>query len=163
RPRDTKARGARSSTCDTSACDALCDMMVKWLTPQPVPAPDRAAQIASQFLANPTDKIAGKCGPAAAYPLGFASTRLPQPDATPNPRPQKHSGMGKDILRRPAREVEPHPIRQEAEAGIRQRSAPLPRQHGVELGLQRVQMQDVRGRIGDLRIGELARAPIGKL
>src|SRR5262245_20402606 len=69
RPRDAKARVARSSTCGASAFDMLCDMMVKRLTPQPVPVADRAAQIASQFLANPTGKIAGKCGPAAAYPL----------------------------------------------------------------------------------------------
>src|SRR5215470_11515496 len=74
RPRDAKARGAWSSTSATSACDALCDAcetMVKRLTPQPVPGPDRAAQIASQFLANPTPRSLANVAPPRHIPLNL--------------------------------------------------------------------------------------------
>src|SRR5213082_2048099 len=63
----------------------------------------------------------------------------------------------------PAHEIEPHPIRKEAETTGRQVGAPLARQHGVKLGLQGMQMKHIRSRIGHLGICEVIGSPVGRL
>src|SRR6516164_9821622 len=72
-------------------------------------------------------------------------------------------GMGKDVLGGPAGEVEPYPVRQEAKTGRREFGAPLPDEDGVELFPERVQVQHVGRRVGELRVGQRLGAPIGKL
>src|SRR3954469_5583482 len=71
--------------------------------------------------------------------------------------------MGEDVLLAPAQKVEPRTVRQEPEAGLRQRLAALARQHGVEFCLERMQMQHVGGGVGDLRLAEFLCAPVGTL
>ena len=71
--------------------------------------------------------------------------------------------MGENVLLRPARQVEPGPVGQEAETGLRQFGAAFPRQQDVQLLLQRVQMEHVGGRIGHLRLGQLPRRPNRRL
>ena len=68
-----------------------------------------------------------------------------------------------DIDVRPAREIEAGARRQEAEGGLGQLGAALALQHGVELGLQGVQMQHVGGGIGQLLVGQPVGAPVGGL
>ena len=71
--------------------------------------------------------------------------------------------MGKNVFRRPARDIEPDPVGKEAETGRRQGVAALAHQHRVELVPQRMQMENVAGRIGHLRIREIGSAPVGQL
>ena len=71
--------------------------------------------------------------------------------------------MRKDILSGPARRIQPDPVGQEAETGLRQVRALFPDQHGVELRLEGVQMQHVGRRIARLRVGQFVGAPIGRL
>ena len=54
-------------------------------------------------------------------------------------------------------------MRQEAEAGLGSRHPALAREHGVELGLQRVQVEHVGGGVVLLLVGELVGAPVGAL
>src|SRR5215210_3642987 len=64
-----------------------------------------------------------------------------------------HTGqlrMGENILPAPAGKIKACAFRQEAEAGLRQFGAAFPRQHGIELLAQSVQMQHVGSRIGYL-------------
>ena len=53
--------------------------------------------------------------------------------------------MCENILGRPAGEVEAGPVGQEAEAGGRERLAPLPRQQHVELLPQRMEVRHIGG------------------
>lgn len=62
------------------------------------------------------------------------------------------SGMRENILFRPSGQIELGAIRQELETGLRHRRAAFPRQHGVEPGLQRMQMKNIGRRIGNLRL-----------
>src|ERR1700687_2549339 len=64
---------------------------------------------------------------------------------------------------RPAAKVELNSCRQEAETGLRQRRPISPRQHLIEPLLQRMQMQNVGGGIGELRVRELRGTPVGTL
>src|SRR5260370_17770191 len=72
-------------------------------------------------------------------------------------------GRGKQLWGGPAGEVEPYPVRQEAKTGRREFGAPLSDEDGVELFLERVQVQHIGRRIGELRVGQRLGAPIGKL
>ena len=71
--------------------------------------------------------------------------------------------MGKDIVVLEAGEVEADAHRQEAEASLRGGHPALALEHGVELGLQRVQVEHVGGGIVLLLVGELVRRPVGAL
>ena len=71
--------------------------------------------------------------------------------------------VGEDVHRGEAGEIEPRPLRQIGEGGARQPVAPLAREHRVELLAQRVQMQHVGGGVGELRVAERLRAPVGRL
>src|ERR671930_1972470 len=71
--------------------------------------------------------------------------------------------MGKDVLVRPAGEVEPHPIREKAKTSRRQLGAPLTEKDGVELLLERMQVQNIGRGIGELGVAERLGAPIGEL
>ena len=62
--------------------------------------------------------------------------------------------MRENILGLPALQIELCPGRQEFEARLRQIGAALARQHGVEALAKGVQMQDVGGRIGQLRFAQ---------
>ena len=73
--------------------------------------------------------------------------------------PGAASGMRENVLRGPAGEIEPGADRKELEAGGGEFRAALARQHGVELVLQRMQVEHVVGRVGDLRLGQRARRP----
>src|SRR5262245_43786498 len=104
---------------------------------------------------------AGRAGPTGkAYTfkeiarISYRSVRL---------RTSPSLGVGKDILTRPAGEVEPYPIGEEPKTRCRQIRAPLPNEDGVELLLEGMQVQLVRRRIGELRVGERLSAPIGEL
>src|SRR3954470_9063373 len=72
-------------------------------------------------------------------------------------------GMGENILRRPAGEVQPYPVGEKAKASGREVGATLAREHGVEPFLQGMEMQDVGCGVSDLRIGQLIGTPIGGL
>ena len=71
--------------------------------------------------------------------------------------------MGKNVLGGETGKVEPHPLGQEAKTRRGQLLPPLARQHGVQPFLERVQINDVGGGLGDLRVGQLAGAPIRRL
>src|SRR5690349_14091698 len=75
----------------------------------------------------------------------------------------KQKSMREDVLFRPAAEIELDPCPQEPETGLRQRSTIFAGQHLVEPLLQRVQMQDVGGGIGELGVGQIRGAPVGTL
>ena len=59
-------------------------------------------------------------------------------------------GVRKDVHRLESREIEAHTVRQIGEGGAGEAAAALALQHGVELGAQGVQMQHVRGGVGEL-------------
>ena len=69
-------------------------------------------------------------------------------------------GMGENILGGKAREIEPNPVRQETKTRRGQLLAALPHQHGVQPLFERVQIEDVGGSVGNLRVGEFRRAPV---
>src|SRR5690348_11691574 len=71
--------------------------------------------------------------------------------------------VGKNVFFRPSRQVEFGACRQEAETGLGELAAPLADQELVELGAQRMQVQDVRGRIFELRRRQLGRPPVRRL
>src|ERR1700730_18844122 len=71
--------------------------------------------------------------------------------------------MGKAVSAPPPGEVEPYPVGQEAKTGRREFGPPLADEDGVELFLERVQVQHIGRRVGELRVGERFGAPIGKL
>src|SRR5512138_578617 len=71
--------------------------------------------------------------------------------------------MGKNILELPALQVEYGARGQEAEAGLGELRAPLPRQHRIELLAQRMQVQHVGGGVGKLRLAEAVSAPVARL
>src|ERR1700724_88066 len=73
------------------------------------------------------------------------------------------SGMRENVLRGPAGEIEARPVGQEAEARGGEFGAALAREHRVARVFQRVKMQHVGGRIGDLGLGQLLGAPVGEL
>src|ERR1700687_2215658 len=73
------------------------------------------------------------------------------------------SRMRKNILGVPALQVELRPRRQKFETGLRQFGAALAREHGIEPFAQRMQMQHVGGRIGQLRLAQGLRAPVARL
>src|SRR4051812_38789055 len=73
------------------------------------------------------------------------------------------SGMRENVLRGPTGEIEPGAGRKEPEARRRELRAALARQHRVELLLQRMQVEHVVGRVGDLRLGQAFGAPVGEL
>src|SRR5271165_5918627 len=73
------------------------------------------------------------------------------------------SGMGENILGGKAGEIEPHPLGQEAEARAGQRLAAFAGQHGVEPGLQRMQMRNVGRGVGHLRIAQFRSPPVRRL
>ena len=60
--------------------------------------------------------------------------------------------MGENVLGFPALQIEPGPRREESETGLRQFQAAFAREHRVEAFAQRVQMQNVGGRVCELRI-----------
>src|SRR5258708_8142152 len=70
------------------------------------------------------------------------------------------ASVREDVLDAPAAEIEQRPGRQEIEAGLRQPLAPLARQHGVELRLERVEVEHGRRAVAQLLVGDLGRAPI---
>ena len=71
--------------------------------------------------------------------------------------------MRKNVLGRPAGEIEPGAVGQKAETGRRQISTAFTRKHDIQLFLQGMQMQDVGCRIGHLRITKFFGAPVGEL
>ncbi len=68
---------------------------------------------------------------------------------TPPPR----LSVGKNVVLAETGQIELGARAQEPESGLRERRPALPRQHGVELGLEGVQMQHVGGRVGELLLG----------
>lgn len=68
--------------------------------------------------------------------------------------------MGENVLFRPAREVEGCTGWQEAETGLRHLHPAFAHKHGVELRLERVQIQNVRSRIGELGVAQRIGTPI---
>src|SRR5215475_1981110 len=158
RSRDAYARVARSSTCEASARDAT----VKRLPQSPSPVTGSGGLDCLIILSNPTAPSPTNVAPPRHIPLNSLAAPCDR-DPVHHARLRKHSRMRKYVLRGPACEVEAHPIGQEPEAGLRQAGPALTRQHAVELGLQRMQMQHIRSRIGDLRVRELRRAPVGEL
>src|SRR5918996_561645 len=75
----------------------------------------------------------------------------------------KPSGMVENVVAGPAGDVEPDPIGQKPEAGGRQLATPFAREHGLELVLERMQMQHVGRRIGKLGVGQRGGAPVRAL
>src|SRR5262245_54109648 len=71
--------------------------------------------------------------------------------------------MSKNVLCPPTAEVQPNPVGQEPEARLGQLLAPLARQHGIELRLERMQMQHVGSGIGELWLGQLSGTPVREL
>jgi hypothetical protein len=59
--------------------------------------------------------------------------------------------MSENILGFPALQIEPGPRRQESETGLRQFQPAFARKHCVQALAQRVQMQNVGGRVSELR------------
>jgi hypothetical protein len=59
--------------------------------------------------------------------------------------------MGKNILARETGEVEPDPIGEEAKAGLRQLFPAFAGEHDIEPLFERMEMDDIGGRVGNLR------------
>src|SRR5712692_2832880 len=139
--RNTRSSSPRPTAAKTCApAWSKSDTAAKWFIPRPPPARESG-------------------GPPAILTISRGHSR---PQIWPG-RGTPGSRMGEDVLGRPAGQVQPHPVGEEAEAGRRQFPAPLARQHGVEPLLQGVQMQHVGSRIGYLGIAERLGAPIGEL
>ena len=64
----------------------------------------------------------------------------------------RRSRMCKNVLGFPALQVEFGPRRQKLETGLRQRGAPLAREHRIQPLAQTMQMQYVGGRVSQLRL-----------
>src|SRR5262247_1296868 len=164
RPNRATMRGPPGGTSDTA---------VKEFIPEPYPpkrirrphailassAPYRRAQIwpGRGTAARPQDNGPGR---KSGLIEGDSADKLPNPYDCMAP---ENLGMGKDVLGGPAGEVEPHPIRKEAKTGRRELGAILADEDRVELLLERVQVQHVRCRVGELRVGQRLGAPIGEL
>ena len=115
-----------------------------------------------------------RCPAAAAAPLQAASARsMPHRADMAIAHPPKHrprdrdhctqsrrpppaaASMREDVLLRPALEIKQNAMRQEIEAGSGPaRVASLARQHRVESGAQRVQVQHVGGGVAQLLFGQ---------
>ena len=73
----------------------------------------------------------------------------------------ERSGVREDVFRRPAREVQPGALREEAEAGLGQPVAAFADQKRFELLLEGMEVKHVRGRIAQLGFRQLRGALIG--
>src|SRR5207302_10194830 len=93
---------------------------------------------------RPRSTLPPKSPPAATAALSPLALR-----STPRDR-----SVREDVLLRPALKVKQGACRQEVEAGPRQLGASFARQHRVEPRPQRVQVQDVRGGITQLLLGQ---------
>ena len=71
--------------------------------------------------------------------------------------------MREDVGLGPTGKIQPSAGRQEIERGLRKVGPALPRQPLVQFFLELVQVQNIAGRIGELRIGERFRAPVAHL
>src|SRR6185312_9723933 len=71
--------------------------------------------------------------------------------------------MRENVLGRPAREVETGAAWQELETGLREVGPAFALQHLVELCLQGMEMQDIRGGIAELLVAQFGGTPIGGL
>ena len=71
--------------------------------------------------------------------------------------------MSKNVLVRPALQIEAHSGRQEFAAGFRETGAPFAQQPPVQHFLRAVQMQNVGCGISELLVGQTFGAPIGRL
>src|ERR1700728_565127 len=97
--------------------------------------------------------VAPKTSRQALFSCPGATNPLATPLATPAHAPPpsvaceygygRASAMGKDVFRRPAGEIEAHPIRQEPEARRRELFPSLTGQQGIELELQGMKMEHV--------------------
>src|SRR5262245_59503169 len=74
-----------------------------------------------------------------------------------------NSTVRKNVLGGPAPEIKVRPVGQERKAGGSELLPPLPGEQNIELLLQRVQMQHVGRRVGDLSIGQRGGTPVGQL
>ena len=97
----------------------------------------RSARSAERRRLDPDHPPAGGDQPAGVDRVGGAAAH--------------RSAVREDVDLVPAGEVEPRPVRQEVEAGLRELRPPLARQPRVERRLQPVQVEDVGGGIVDLR------------
>src|SRR6185503_126885 len=104
---------------------------------------------------------------AVFYRTNYAATSLAR---STHPRQsgayaalQQTSLMFENIEILVTRQIEKRPGRQESETGERELLAVLARQHGVELGLERMEMEDVGGGVALLLFGQNRRAPIRAL
>src|SRR5262245_15118601 len=75
------------------------------------------------------------------------------------PRPS----VREEVLVLEASEVEAGSFREEAEAGLCRGCSAFAGEHGVELGLERVQVEHVAGGVVLLLVRQLVRAPVGAL
>src|SRR5215470_726538 len=73
------------------------------------------------------------------------------------------SAMGKYVFGRPTREIEADALGQEPKTCRRKVFAPFSCQKCIKLVLQRVQVQHIGCRIGDLSVRETSGAPVGQL
>ncbi len=71
--------------------------------------------------------------------------------------------MRENVLGLPAAEIEPCPGGEEFETGFCKLGAAFAHQHGIEPFAQGVQMQDVGGGVGKLRLAQALRAPVARL
>src|SRR5258707_2934253 len=77
--------------------------------------------------------------------------------------PGEYTLMREDVLLRPALKIKQCACRQEIKAGTRQLAARLARQHRIESGTQRMEMQYVGGGIAQLFFGQGICSPIRAL
>ncbi len=71
--------------------------------------------------------------------------------------------MRKDVVGSPAGKIEPGAVGQEPKAGGGKFSAPFAGEERVKSVSQRMQVEDIPGRVGDLGSAELVGAPVGQL
>src|SRR6266404_323288 len=79
------------------------------------------------------------------------------------PKSQYRKSMREDIDLGPAGHVQTGTRGQEAEGLLRQLLPPFPLQQRIELGLERMQIEHVRRRVGHLLVGQGVGAPVGGL
>src|SRR6185295_5311534 len=83
--------------------------------------------------------------------------------SSPHLARQTAASMREDVVFAKSRQIEPRPRRQEAERCLGKVPPSATLQHGIKFGLDRMQMQHVRGSVRKLLIGELFCAPVRAL
>src|SRR2546421_624567 len=112
----------------------------------------------------PPRRSSYRIGPRIGRSYGAVTGKSPPNVASARrQRTGKWLRMRENVLGGPAGEIEPGANREELEARGGKFRPAFPRQHDVELALERMQVEHIVGRVSDLRLGQGFAAPVGGL